>query len=89
MGDQSAPPTPKAPPAPNLSDLYGTTGKLVAAPPTTPTAPSPAPVDEGFLHSIATSMGIDPEEVVKTAKAIKAHPVATAKAIGSEAASEA
>lgn len=88
MGDQSAPPTPNAPPAPDLSSLYGDSGKLVAAPPTTPTTPAPAPVDEGFLHSIATSMGLDPEQVVKTAKAIKTHPVATAKAIGGEAADE-
>ena len=42
MGDQSAPPTPNAPPAPDLSSLYGNSGKLVAAPPTTP-ASTPAP----------------------------------------------
>ena len=89
MGDQSAPPTPNAPPAPDLSSLYGDSGKLVAAPPATPTTPAPASVDEGFLHSIATSMGLDPEQVVKTAKAIKTNPVATAKTIGSEAADEA
>ena len=54
----------------------------------TPQAP-PAANDEGFLHSLATSLGIDPEAVKSTAKSILAHPVQTAEAVGSEAGSEA
>ena len=59
--------------------------------PVTPTpAPTPAapPPDEGFLHSLATSLGIDPEAVKATAKAIYEHPVEAAKTVGGEAANE-
>jgi GNAT superfamily N-acetyltransferase len=51
------------------------------------TTPNP-PVDEGFLHSLATSLGVEPEQVKAAAKAIYEHPVATAEAVGGEAASE-
>lgn len=50
--------------------------------------PNTPPPDEGFLHSLATSFGLDPEAVKETAKAIYAHPLETAKAVGSETASE-
>lgn len=40
--------------------------------------------DEGFLHSLATSLGIDPEAVVQTAKAIRANPIQTLKEVGGQ-----
>lgn len=55
----------------------------------TPTATPAAPPDEGFLHSLATSLGIDPEAVKTAAKAFYEHPVQAAQQVGSEAASEA
>src|SRR5579864_5294053 len=59
--------------------------------PVTPTA-TPAPAapqpDEGFLHSLATSIGVDPEAVVATAKAVRQHPWTVAKEVGSAQAGE-
>lgn len=54
----------------------------------TDTTTQTLPVDEGFLHSLATSLGVEPEQVKAAAKAIYEHPVATAEAVGGEAASE-
>ena len=51
------------------------------ASPSTPAAP-PVALNEGFLHSLATSLGIDPEAVVATAKAIRSNPIQAAKEIG-------
>jgi len=51
--------------------------------PGTPVAPAPqAEPNEGFLHSLATSVGIDPEAVKSAAKAIWANPVEAAKTVG-------
>lgn len=47
-----------------------------------------APPEEGFLHSIATSIGVDPEAVRSAAKSFYDHPVDSAQAVGSEAVDE-
>ena len=56
--------------------------------PTVPPAVPPTPPDEGFLHSLATAVGIDPEAVKSTAKAIWSDPVQAAKTIGGAQADE-
>lgn len=53
--------------------------------------PAPAPAaapQEGFLHSLATSMGLDPEAIRDTAKAIMANPRVALSEVGSEASDE-
>ena len=57
---------------------------MATTPPITPAAPV-APVaepNESYLHSLATSIGIDPEAVKSAAKAIWSDPVQAAKTIG-------
>ena len=51
-----------------------------------PTPPvDAAPAQESFLHSLATSLGIDPEAVRDTARAIMANPHVALSEISGEA----
>ena len=62
--------------------------KDISAPVTpTPAAPQPQP-DEGYLHSLATVSGLDPEAVIATAKMIRQHPWQVAKDAASAQAGE-
>lgn len=53
-----------------------------------PTNQAPPEQDEGLLHSVATSMGINPEDVANAYRAIAAHPLSTLGDIVSQAGTE-
>lgn len=73
-----------------MADDTNTAPGRGGAPQATQNPPNNPPQDqpEGFWHSVATSVGIDPEAVKATAKAFRDHPVEAAKAVADEFGSE-